>query len=95
MFDSIMFRTNARFPIRIQFISAGTGADVTAWYVNAVMFAASWYMQLEVQRTCQGGKKVHGTNGSTDCIKRNCTDVVCSKQMLIRLTKLCNKEELW
>ena len=60
--DSFMFRTNARFSIRIQFISAGTGADVTAWYVSADMITASWYMQLEVQRTCQGGKKVQGSN---------------------------------
>ena len=51
-----MFRTNASFSIRIQFISAGTGADVAALYVGAAMTAASWYMQLEVQRTCQGGK---------------------------------------
>ena len=62
MFDSFMFRTNARFSIKIQFKSVGTGADVTAWYVSAGMIAASWYMQLEVQRICQGGKKVQGSN---------------------------------
>ena len=62
MFDSFMFRTIARFSIRIQLVSSGTGADVTASYVSAGMMAASWYMQLEVQRTCQGGKEVQGTN---------------------------------
>lgn len=70
--DLVMFRTNARFPIRIQFISAGTGTAVTAWVVSAGMIAVRWYMQLEVQRNFQGGKKVPGS--STSCTKRNYKD---------------------
>jgi len=67
-----MFCTNARFSIRIQFISAGTGTDETARFVSAGITAVRWYMQLEVQRTCQGGKNVSGSGCSTDCVKRNC-----------------------
>ena len=55
-------RWNVKKKSFFKIISAGTGADVTAWYASACVIEASWYMQLEVQRTCQGGIKIHGSN---------------------------------
>jgi len=55
---------NARLFIRIQFISTVTCAAITAWVVNAGIIAVRWYMQLEVQRTFQGGRKVSGLSNS-------------------------------
>ena len=75
MFCLVIFRTNARFSIRIHFISTGTGTAVTACVVRAVMSAVRRYMQLEIQRTCQRGKKV--PDSGTYCTKRNCNRLIC------------------
>ena len=62
--ELFMFPTNARLFFRIQFISTATCAAITAWVVKAGIIAVRWYMQLEVQRTFQGGRKVSGLSNS-------------------------------
>ena len=61
----MMFRTNARLFIRIQFVSTVTSTAVTAWVVDADMITVRRYVKLEVQRTFQGVRKVCGR--STGC----------------------------
>ena len=75
MFSLVIFRTNARLSIRIHFISTGTGTAVTACIVRAVMIAVRRYMQLEIQRTCQRGKKVPGSEALT-IETRNCDRLI-------------------
>ena len=56
----MMFRTNARLFIRIQFISTVTRTTVTAWVVGADMTAVRRYVKLKVQRTFHDVRKVRG-----------------------------------